>query len=206
MKNEYDADAYEAGLTWLWGKKSKVFAKYATVYRIPFLDEIACFNGYNEGTLFNTGLKKERGISMETGTEFYPLESLKIGLTLFRLDMADEIMWVNTSPFTGENQNVASSRHNGAEVSLSYLWEKHARLYSNFTYQKATFEDGFYNKKELWLVPNRIATLGTEIYLPYNLMFRPEVHYVGDCFLSQDYDNDGEKLGSYTLFNHLSFL
>jgi len=206
MKNEYDADAYEAGLTWLWGKKSKVFAKYATVYRIPFLDEIACFNGYNEGTLFNTGLKQERGISMETGTEFYPLESLKIGLTLFRLDMADEIMWVNTSPFTGENQNVASTRHNGAEVSLSYLWEKHARLYGNFTYQKATYEDGSYNKKELWLVPNRIATLGMEIYLPYNLMLHPEVHYVGDCFLSQDYDNDGEKLGSYTPFNiYLSY-
>ncbi|MGD0168602.1 MAG: TonB-dependent receptor, partial [Smithella sp.] len=37
-KNVYNAEAYEAGLTWLWGNKSKVFAKYATVYRIPFLD------------------------------------------------------------------------------------------------------------------------------------------------------------------------
>ena len=58
---------------------------------------------------------------METGTEFYPLESLKIGLTLFRLDMADEIMWVNTSPFTGENQNVASSRHNGEKFSFLFV-------------------------------------------------------------------------------------
>jgi len=122
------------------------------------------------------------------------------------LDMADEIMWVNTSPFTGENQNVTSTRHNGVEVSLSYLWEKHTRLYGNFTYQKATYEDGAYDKKELWLVPNRMATAGMEIYLPYNLMFRPEVRYVGDCFLSQDYDNDGEKLGSYILFNiYLSY-
>src|SRR5450759_3900545 len=30
QKNTYNAEAYEAGLTWLWGKKSKVFAKYAT--------------------------------------------------------------------------------------------------------------------------------------------------------------------------------
>ncbi|HUN54366.1 MAG TPA: TonB-dependent receptor [Smithella sp.] len=205
-KNVYDADAYEAGLTWLWGKKSKVFAKYATVYRIPFLDEIACFNGFNEGTLFNTSLKQERGISMETGTEFYPLENLKIGLTLFRMDMADEIMWVNTSPATGENQNIESTRHNGAEISASYLWEKYARFYGNFTYQEATYENGANNKKELWLVPNRMATMGMEIYLPYNLMFRPEIHYVGDCFLSQDYENVGDKLSSYTLINmYLSY-
>jgi iron complex outermembrane receptor protein len=206
MKNEYDADAYEAGLTWLWGKKSKVFAKYATVYRIPFLDEIACFNGFNEGTLFNTNLKQEKGKNTEVGTEFYPLNNLKIGLTIFRMDMEDEILWVSTGPGEGENENVGTTRHDGAEVSFSYLWEKYARLYGNFTYHLATYQDGSYNKKELWLVPNRMANLGVEIYLPYNLMFRPEVSYVGDCFLSQDYNNTGEKLDSYTLINlYLSY-
>ncbi|MFZ1981955.1 MAG: TonB-dependent receptor [Smithella sp.] len=200
-KNVYNAEAYEAGLTWLLGNKSKVFAKYATVYRIPFLDEIACFNGFNEGTLFNINLKQEKGESTEVGTEFYPLNNLKIGLTIFRMDMEDEIEWVSTGPFTGENQNVGSTRHDGAEVSFSYLWEKYARLYGNFTYHKATYEDGPYNKKELWLVPNQMANAGVEIYLPYNLMLRPEVSYVGDCFLSQDYNNTGEKLDNYTLIN-----
>ena len=28
---------------------------------------------------------------MEVGTEFYPLDNLKIGLTIFRIDMEDEI-------------------------------------------------------------------------------------------------------------------
>ena len=90
-KNTYNAEAYEAGLTWLWGKKSKVFTKYATVYRIPFLDEVASINGFNLGTFFNTNLKQENGKSTETGTEFYPLKNLKIGLTIFRIDMEDEI-------------------------------------------------------------------------------------------------------------------
>ncbi len=205
-KNVYNAEAYDAGLTWLWGNKSKVFAKYATVYRIPFLDEIACFNGWNEGTLFNTNLKQEKGESTEVGTEFYPLNNLKIGLTLFRMDMEDEIQWVSTGPGEGENQNAGKTRHDGAEVSFAYLWEKYARLYGNFTYHKATYEDGPYNKKELWLVPNRMANAGVEIYLPYDMMLRPEVRYVGDCFLSQDYNNTGEKLDSYTLINlYLSY-
>jgi iron complex outermembrane receptor protein len=205
MKNTYNAEAYEAGLTWLWGNKSKAFAKYATVYRIPFLDEVASYNGFG-GTLFNTNLKQEKGESTEVGTEFYPLNNLKIGLTIFRIDMEDEIQWVATGPFTGENQNIASTRHDGAEISLSYLWEKYARLYGNFTYHKATYEDGAYNKKELWLVPNRMANVGMEIYLPYSLTLRPEVRYVGDSFLSQDYNNIAEKLDSYTLINlYLSY-
>ena len=45
--------------------------------------------------------------------------------------------------------------------------------------------------------------VGMEIYLPYNLMLRPEVRYVGDCFLSQDYNNTAEKLDSYTLINFI---
>ena len=197
-KNTYNAEAYEAGLTWLWEKKSKVFAKYATVYRIPFLDEVASFNGAGGG--FLKDIDKEQGISTEVGTEFYPLNNLKIGLTLFRIDMENEIQYVGTFP-TGYNKNTGSTRHDGAEVSLSYLWGKYALLYGNFTYHKATYEDGLYNKKELWLVPNKMATVGMEIYLPYNLMLRPEARYVGDCFLSQDYNNTAEKLNSYTLLN-----
>ncbi len=203
-KNTYDAEAYEAGLTWLWGTKSKVFAKYSTVYRIPFLDEVASFNGGGGGG-FLLNLDKEKGISMETGTEFYPLENLKIGMTVFRNDMEDEIQYVGFFP-TGYNQNTGSTRHDGAEFSLSYLWEKRALIYGNFTYHKATYENGAYNKKELWLVPNQMANMGIEIYLPYNIMLRPELHYIGDCYLSQDYSNTAEKLGSYTLLNiYLSY-
>jgi iron complex outermembrane recepter protein len=204
---KYTAEAYETGLTWLIGKKSKVFAKYSTIYRIPFLDEIASFNGGGGG--FLPDLEKEKGISTEAGAEFYPLTNLKIGLTLFRIDMEDEIQYVGTFP-TGHNQNAGKTRHDGAEVSFSYLWEKNALVYGNFTYHKATYEETIQpynnNKKELWLVPNRMATLGLEIYLPCNFMLRPEVRYVGDSYLSQDFDNVGEKLDSYTLLNiYLSY-
>jgi len=201
----YNADSYEVGLTWLVGQKSKVFAKYGTVYRIPFLDEVASYNGFG-GTLFNNNLKQEKGVSMEVGTQFYPLDNLKIGMTLFRIDMEDELSWFATGTYTGYNKNQDNTRHDGVEASLSYLWEKRARLYGNFTYHLATYEDGLYNKKELSLVPNRMANAGVEIYLPYDLTLRPEVRYVGDAFLSQDFNNIAEKLDSYTLLNlYLSY-
>ena len=201
MKNTYDSEAYEAGVTWLWGKKSKAFAKYATVYRIPFLDEIASFNGWNAGTLFNTDLKKEKGISLEVGTEFYPLENLKIGLTLFRTDMEDEISWFATSLYTGYNKNQDKTRHDGAEVTFSYLCPKYLKVFGNYTYHMATFEDGVYNKKEVPLVSKHMANAGLEIYLPYNITLRPEIRHVSDAYLSGDFDNSTEKLAAYTLIN-----
>jgi iron complex outermembrane receptor protein len=200
MKNTYNAEAYEAGLTWLWGKKSKVFAKYATVYRIPFIDEVASFNGF--GGSFLTDLEKEKGISMEAGTEFYPLENIKIGLTLFRIDMEDEIEFVyNPFTFTGKNQNTGKTRHDGAEVSVSFLWPKYLKIYGNYTYHLATFENGDNNKKEMPLVSKHMANAGLEVYLPYHLTLKPEVRYVGDAFLSGDNDNNTEKLEAYTLLN-----
>jgi len=201
----YNAEAYEAGLTWLVGNKSKIFTKYATVYRIPFLDEVASFNGFG-GELFLNNLEKEKGTSVEAGTEFYPLNNLKIGLTMFRIDMDDEIQYVYVTPWSGYNQNVGKSRHDGTEISLSYLWEKCAKLYGNFTYHKATFENGLNNKKEMPMVSNRMANAGVELYLPWNLMLRSEIRYVGDAFLSGDNDNNTEKLKAYTLYNlYLSY-
>ncbi len=199
----YRAEAYEAGLTWLWGKKSKVFAKYATVYRIPFLDEIASFNGYQSPSPFLMTLEKEKGVSVEVGTTYYPLENLKLGLTLFRIDMEDEIQYViyNSVLYLGENRNAGKTRHDGVELSVSYLWQKYLKVYGNFTYHKATFENGEFNKKEMPLVPNRIINAGLEIYLPYNVTLKPRMRHVGDAFLSGDNDNNAEKLESHTLLD-----
>jgi len=206
QQGTYHAEAYEAGLTWLFGKKSKVYGKYSTVYRIPFVDEVAFFNGYSGGLNFNTNLDKEKGVSMEVGAEVYPLDNLKIGLTVYRIDMEDEISFFATGLFTGYNKNLDKTRHDGVEISLSYLWEKLFKVYGNFAYHKATFENGAFNGKELPLVPNRIVNAGVEIYLPFDLMLRPELRYVSDAFLSQDNNNiSTDKLDGYTIYNVFLF-
>jgi len=201
----YRAQAYEAGLNWLWGKQSKTFAKFATVYRMPFIDEIASFNGFSSPKPFLSNLEKEKGLSLEIGTEYYPLENFKLGLTLYRIDMEDEIEYVLYDPvlYLGENRNVGKTRHDGAEFSVSYLWPKYLKVYGNFTYHKATYENGVYNQKEMPLVPNHMINAGLEIYLPYQVTLKPQIRHVGEAYLSGDSDNNAEKLGSYTTLDFL---
>ncbi|MCX5824276.1 MAG: TonB-dependent receptor [Deltaproteobacteria bacterium] len=199
-KKTHRGDAHELGLTYLVGEKSKVFAKYATAYRLPFIDEQASYYGWGNG--FLADLEKETAKTMELGTSLNPLKNLTVGLTLFRIDMENEIAWNGA---TNRNENLDRTRHEGAEGTFSYLWEKRFKIYGSYTYHRATFEAGQYNGKELPLVPNQVIKLGTEWYLPAAFVLRPEIRFVGDAYLSGDNDNTGEKLSSYRIYDLFLF-
>lgn len=198
-KKTHKGEAYEAGLTYLIGEKSKVFAKYAQVYRYPFTDEQASY--YGLGDAFYADLEKEKGKSYEIGAQFYPLENLKIGLTLFRIDMEDEIAWNNAPWPNGRNENLDKTRHEGAEFAMSYKLKDLAKFYGNFTCHDAEFREGGNAGKKVPLVPGEMANAGLEIYLPYTLMLRPEVQYIGKRYLGADYDNNTEQMDDYTIYN-----
>ncbi|MBW2557849.1 MAG: TonB-dependent receptor [Deltaproteobacteria bacterium] len=195
-KKTHTGEAYEAGLVYLIGEKSKVFTKYAQVYRYPFTDEQASY--YIGTPAFLTDLEKEKGKSYEIGTQFYPRENLKIGLTLFRIDMEDEIVW---NDIASRNENLDKTRHEGVEFAMSYKLEDLAKIYGNFTYHDAEFRNGTYVGKKVPLVPEEMANAGLEIYLPYALILSPEVRYVGKSYLGGDSDNSTEQLDDYTIYN-----
>jgi len=199
-KKIHKGEAYEVGLTWLIGEKSKVFTKYATVYRYPFTDEQASYYGFGSDA-FLIDLEKEKGKSCEIGTQFYPIENLKIGLTLFRIEMEDEIAWNNAPWPNGRNGNLDKTRHEGVEFAMSYKLKKLARIYGNFTYHNAEFREGGNIGKKVPLVPEEMANAGLEICLPYALILSPEVRYVGKSYLGADYDNNTEQMDDYTIYN-----
>ncbi|MDI9570977.1 MAG: TonB-dependent receptor [Pseudomonadota bacterium] len=200
QEKRHPAEAWEGSATVLLGKKSNLYGKYARIYRIPFLDEQASFNGWGGG--FYTSLEKEQGQSMEVGTLLYPLEALKVSLSLFRIDMEDEITWNNA---TKRNENLDRTRHQGLEGSFSWNIKGIVTLSGQYTYHMATFEDGQFNKRELPMVPNRIMGASADIKLPFSFTLRPEVRYVSDCYLSGDYDNNTEKLPSFIVYNLFLF-
>jgi iron complex outermembrane receptor protein len=197
----HQGEAYEAALTYLLGERSKAFVKYARVFRIPFLDEQASYYGFGTDA-FYTDLEKETGNSLEAGVVFYPIKDLKLAATAYRIDMEDEIKYVvDPISFIGRNVNLDKTRHEGVELSMVYELKKWFRLSANYTLQDVTFREGANSGKEVPLVPAHMANGVLEIFLPWNLTLRPEIHYVGSQYFGQDDDNSSEKLDSYTLYN-----
>lgn len=196
----YNGQAYEAALTYLFGDRSKAFVKYARVFRIPFLDEQASFYGFGTDA-FYTDLEEETGNSYEAGIVLYPTKNLKLAATAYLIDMDGEIKWVATGPYTGRNVNFDMTRHEGLELSMVYGLKDRFRLTANCTLQDVTFRAGPDSGKQVPLVPGQMANGILEIFLPWNLTLRPEIHYVGSQYLSGDNNNSLEQLDSYTLYN-----
>ncbi|MBW1673452.1 MAG: TonB-dependent receptor, partial [Deltaproteobacteria bacterium] len=197
-EKNHRGEAVSAGLTYLIGEKSKVFTKFTKLYRYPFIDEQASYQGW--GNAFNKELEAEEGKSYEIGTEFYPIENVRFAITLFRIDMEKEIAWNNT---TLRNENLDETRHQGLELNGSYKLGKKANIYGNYTYQDAKFTKGVYNDKDIPLVPNHKAFLGLELFFPYGFSLVPELRHIGECYLGDDKNNNGEKLSDYSLVDIL---
>jgi iron complex outermembrane receptor protein len=193
----HNGDAWEASLTYLFGEKSKLWTKVATVYRIPSLDQQASYYAFPFDS-FLTSLEKETGTSYEVGTQFFPLKELKLGLTLYMINMQDEISF---NPVTFQNENLDNTKHQGIEFNLEWQFRKLARLWVNYTYQDAYFTDGPNKDKYVPLVPKHLANGALDIYLPWSLTLRPEVRYVGSQYFGSDNSNTSQELDSYTIVN-----
>ncbi len=132
------------------------------------------------------------------GTQVYLLKDLRLGLTLYRIDMEDEISY---NPVTFRNENLDKTRHQGVEVSMDWQFRKLARLMANYTLQEAFFREGANRDKDVPLAPNHMANAALEIYLPWAFTLRPEIRYVGEQYFGSDNDNSLGKLDSYTIVN-----
>ena len=187
-------NAFELGLTKLFGEKAKIFGKFSTVYRIPFIDEKIDFK---KGWLKE--LKPEKGKSYEIGGSFHPEEKLGFDIAIFNIDMEDTIIYTGLFP-NAKNENVGKTKHQGIELSVDYNLDDKIKLFGNYIYNKATFENGDNKDKEVPLVSNNRLSLGSDIYLPYDLSISLSMQYTDESF-SDNANIDENKLDSYTVYD-----
>jgi len=190
---EHDGEVFEVGATWLPKDNMKLYTRYSTVYRYPFIDEQAAFYGFGSDT-FLSDLEAEEGQSIEAGFEVTPIENFIVGFTIFQIDMEDEISW---NEITFRNENLDDTRHRGLEMSLDYKLLEILSLQMNYTYQKATFESGNYSENEVPLVPNNLLAANLDLTLMHSLHLLSSMKYIDDSYLSQDFDNNTEQLDDY---------
>ncbi|MBW2610338.1 MAG: TonB-dependent receptor [Deltaproteobacteria bacterium] len=189
-------DAFDIDLSWLPTKQTKIFGKFSTTYRFPFVDEQVSHHGLADG--FNQLLNPEEGKSYEIGGNYSFKKGFKVGLALFQIDMKDEIVWDNT---LNRNVNQDETKHRGMEVSLSYNKENLFDLFVNYAYHKAELEKGEFTGKELPFAPNHHLSAGMDITLPHGFHLCPDMLYVSDSYLGNDLDNSSEKLDSFSVYN-----
>ncbi|MBW2467005.1 MAG: TonB-dependent receptor, partial [Deltaproteobacteria bacterium] len=198
-EKEHDGEVFDLSATWLPKDSMKLYTRFSRVYRYPFVDEQANYSGWGADDL-NTDLEAEEGKSIEAGLEINPSQNFTYGLTLFNIDMEDEI---SLNPVTWVNDNMDDSRHRGLEMYLDYGLEDVFDLRVNYTYQESTFEAGLNIGNDIPLVPNNLFAASLDLTLPHNIHLIPSLKYVDDSYLSGDTNNNTEKLNDYTVVDLL---
>jgi iron complex outermembrane recepter protein len=138
-----------AGLRWAFSPRWAASASYSGGFRAPAFLELTCANldspciGLQSGVAPDTGrafLRAVRAQSLEAGISAAPLDEVTVALTVFRIDLHDDIFAV-TLPGTTKIafQNVGDTRRQGAELKVRGAAGP-VRLEGSYAYTLSTFE------------------------------------------------------------------
>lgn len=197
-KNETET-AFDVGFVKTFDDTSKVFAKFCTLYRFPFLDEQVSYYGFGTDTFYQD-IDPETGWDVDLGTDIDLSEDLNVKVTLYYMEMKDEIAY---NAVTWRNDNMDETRHMGVEASFAYFLTKEIEFFGNYTFTDATFINGDNKDNDIPLVPQHNVLVGAWLFLPAGLSFKAEANYISSSYLGGDYANTGNKLDEYVVVNAL---
>jgi len=99
----------------------------------------------------------------------------------------------------GQNQNYDKTVHQGLESSLDAKLNDWLTFFGNYSFTKAYFDGGQYDKNEIPMVPRHKGSLGLRLLLPKNITFNITGTYVGQRYFLNDQANTFSRLNGYML-------
>jgi iron complex outermembrane receptor protein len=191
----YDRAAFDASILYRPVAGCKLYARVASLYRYPFLEEMASYTGYAPPAL-NTALKPESGYHYEIGAAVRCGADVTAELAAYQIEMEDEIAWDGT-----QNTNLDKTRRRGVDASLTWARRGVGLLAASCAYVDAEFIDGPNQGCTIPLVPATVLTLRGECELPADLTLMAGVRRVGKQRLGGDTDNSIARMDDYTVVN-----
>lgn len=190
----FNEDAYKIGISFNYTDGAKLFANYSRGFRLPTTDELFGFNGV---AVIVADLKPETADTYEIGV-VHPLTKKIIGrLTLYRMDIRDELFLNPSAGLFGTNENIDKTKHQGFELGFNAAVSRVISLFGNWTYSEVTFESGTFKGKTIPLRPRNTVNLGADIQLMDRLLMGIKANWTDKRYVENDVLNDLEKLDDF---------
>jgi outer membrane receptor protein involved in Fe transport len=199
--------SFNTGLVYTYQDDSSVFLNAGRSYRFPEIDEFNYFDSNYERQL-NTDLKPQSAITYETGIRHKFSDRLKGCLSLFRMNVKNELYFNATGGATGfgQNENYDKTVHEGIESSLDVKLNDLVSLFGNYTFTNTYFDGGIYDKNKIPLVPQHKGSIGFRLFFTKNITLNVIGTYVGEKYALNDQANAYSQLNGYmTMDTNLSW-
>lgn len=183
--------AFNSGLVYRYQQDSSLFLNVSRSFRFPVTDEYSITWPIHS---VNTDLKPQDAKNYEIGIKHRFNPDLKADLTFFRMDIENELYYDYASY---SNKNYDKTRHEGLEFAFDAMILKRVGLFGNYTYTKALFKGGLYDKKTIPLVPRNKSSAGIKYQLSDKIIFNLLTNYVGERYFINDQGNSLSRLNGY---------
>jgi len=192
----FKKNLYKIALAYNYQPDSKLFFNISRSFRFPMVEEFLLydFSVFPFYRRINPDLKPQVSLNYEIGLEHAFGEKIKTGLTLYDMQLKNEIFF---NPFTFTNENYKKTRHRGLELSLELKTNKKISFLANYTYTQALFQEGEFKHNTLPLVPRNKASVNLKITPLANLNFNLALNYVGERYFISDLRNAQERMPDY---------
>jgi iron complex outermembrane receptor protein len=193
----HSALVFDGSLRWNPMDRTKLYFKGGTIFRYPFTDEQA---GFYAGT-FYSDLKPEKGWDLETG---FSLAGGRAGRgytvdgSVYLLQISDEIV---ADPVTWAQTNLDATRRIGGDLELKYSPLRVLKLFGNYSYVHAVFNEGVNDGKYIPLVPAHSAEAGLTVAPTRGLEIEPSASFVSEAYQGGDNANSQTKIEAYWLLD-----
>jgi iron complex outermembrane recepter protein len=129
------------GLNYLIGKQSSIYANVGTSFETPAMSELS--NNPSGVGGFNPDLSPQRATNFEVGTKLFINSRLRIDVTLFNVNVRDELVPFQIVGQTGRvfYRNAGESKRQGIEIGTTALIAKGLTFYGAFTYSDFKYKN-----------------------------------------------------------------
>ncbi|HXX35382.1 MAG TPA: TonB-dependent receptor [Thermodesulfobacteriota bacterium] len=200
--------AWAACLNYLFGKNSFAFLSLKRSFRFPVSDELIVYvldKNFNvTGIEINRSLKPQVGYHYEAGVRHAFTDQIEANLTLFWVDMKDEIFF---NPYTYTNTNFPKTQREGVEVGAKVKPLRWLTFWGNYSYIKATLQAYPFSGNDIPGVPRNKGSLGADVEIWKGLSLNARANFVGSRYFISDWANAVPKLaGYYTVDTKFSYV
>ena len=188
-------DAYTAGVTYPYFKKSYVYASYSRSFRDPVSDEL--FSFYTN--TINTALLPQTSDNYEIGLRHYVTDNIYVHLNVFRLNTDNEIVF---NPASYQNENLdGMTRRDGVELSVNAKATNYLTLRGSYSFISAKIKEGEFSGKNVPNVPKHKATMDITCNINKAATATLNGTYIGSRPFVSDFSNYFSDQESYVLLN-----
>lgn len=186
-RSNYDLGVHYQTAAW------SVYGKTGTSFRFANTDELFSFDPFSGNPVFGGDIKPQHARSHEIGGYFHA-GSVSGQAALYHMEVEDEIGYDGAS---FANVNFDPTRHQGAELDLTWNIDSHWRTRLAYSYTDASFRSGAYDGKQLPMVAANKATAQMGWNSPALGNYTAQLNYVDRRHVSGDYLNIRRELPAH---------